>query len=156
VRSGFGLELKIPPLLLALLFAFMMWLLAHVSAGFVLPKNVAGMASAVLAVSGLLSIAVAALSFRKAGTTVNPVAPETSSALVSNRVYRFTRNPMYLGMLLLLLAWGIYLANALSIALCVGFILYMNRFQIEPEERALTIIFGDAYRAYLDKVRRWL
>jgi len=156
VQTASGLELKIPPLVLALLFGILMWLLARTTTPLLLPDNVAGLASAVLGLSGSLCIATGALSFRKAGTTVNPVAPDSSSALVTGGIYRFTRNPMYLGMLLLLLAWGIYLVNAFSIALCIGFILYMNRFQIQVEERALTNIFGDAYRAYTMKVRRWL
>jgi protein-S-isoprenylcysteine O-methyltransferase Ste14 len=104
---------------------------------------------ATIAISGVLS-------FRRARTTVNPLKPDTSSSLVRSGVYTLTRNPMYLGMLMLLLAWGIYLSNALALLFVPLFLVYMNRFQIEPEERALTARFGQEFVAYTRQVRRWL
>jgi len=71
-------------------------------------------------------------------------------------VYRLTRNPMYLGFLLVLLGWAIFLSNALAFLLLPAFIFYMNRFQIEPEEKALTSLFGQQFVAYTSRVRRWL
>jgi protein-S-isoprenylcysteine O-methyltransferase Ste14 len=71
-------------------------------------------------------------------------------------VYKFTRNPMYLGLLLVLFGWAIFLSNAAAFALLPGFFVYMNRFQIEPEERVLALKFGSEYAAYKAKVRRWL
>jgi protein-S-isoprenylcysteine O-methyltransferase Ste14 len=95
-------------------------------------------------------------SFRNAETTINPMKPESSSALVASGIYRWTRNPMYLGLLWILLGWGIYLSNAPAYLVLPGFVLYMNRFQIEPEERALTRIFGPAFAAYRAHVRKWI
>lgn len=95
-------------------------------------------------------------SFRSAGTTVNPLKPDGSSALVVNGIFRRTRNPMYLGLLLLLLGWGLYLANPFALLLVVAFPPYMNRFQIRPEERALEAAFGQAFTEYRRRVRRWL
>ena len=71
-------------------------------------------------------------------------------------IYRLTRNPMYLGVLLLLLAWAIYLANVLTVLFLPAFVWYMGRYQIEPEEQALTSLFGPQYTAYAAQVRRWI
>ena len=63
---------------------------------------------------------------------------------------------MYLGLLLVLLGWAIHLSNALAVLLLPALILYMNRFQIVPEERALATRFGQEFAAYKSRVRRWL
>lgn len=150
------MELKIPPAVLVVAFAAAMWLIALVfpAFGFALPAR--QWLSLIVAFMGI-AVAVAGIaSFRNARTTVNPMRPESASALVESGVYRFTRNPMYLGFLLLLAAWAVFLANALSALLLAGFVLYMNRFQIIPEERALLERFGDAFSAYSERVRRWL
>lgn len=109
-----------------------------------------------LATTGLLSAILGVVSFRRARTTVNPLRPETSSALVVSGIYRLTRNPMYLGMLLVLLGWAAFLTHALALAYPVLFVLLMNRLQIQPEERALTAMFGANFADYQSKVRRWL
>ena len=82
--------------------------------------------------------------------------PDRSAALVAGGIYRSSRNPMYLGFLLLLAAWACWLANPLALAGLPAFVLYLNRFQIAPEERALRARFGDAYDGYARAVRRWL
>ena len=98
---------------------------------------------------------VAVIQFIRKKTTVNPTKPETVSKLVINGLYRFTRNPMYLGLLLVLLAWGVYLGNAFNTLIAAGSVSYMNRFQIQPEEEALAKTFGSEYATYLKNVRRW-
>lgn len=94
--------------------------------------------------------------FRRQRTTINPVRPETASALVTGGIYRHTRNPMYAGLLFVLIGWGIFLGNPLTIMGLIGFYCYMNQFQIRPEEKALSAIFGDDFTEYCQKVRRWL
>lgn len=94
--------------------------------------------------------------FRSARTTVNPLAPGRSTAVVRSGPFRFSRNPMYVGMALLLLAWCVFLGNPLTVVVVVAFIGYITRFQIVPEERALLAKFGETYAAYLADVRRWL
>jgi len=96
------------------------------------------------------------VSFRRAKTTVNPLRPEASAALVSTGVYSFTRNPMYLGMALVLFAWAAYLSSIWSLVGPVLFALYITRFQIVPEERALERLFGASFAEYKKRVRRWL
>jgi len=151
------MALKIPPLLLAVILAVLMSVLARVSPqlSFKLPMNWA--AAAILTCIGALICIVAVISFYRAQTTVAPHRPHQSSALVMTGLYRISRNPMYLGFLLLLVAWGIYLANVPALLLMpVIFIVYMNRFQIIPEEKALDQAYGDVFLAYRRKVRRWL
>lgn len=108
---------------------------------------------------GLTGVAItgsAMLSFWSAHTTANPMKPSSASFLVTSGIYGFTRNPMYLGLLFVLVGGALYLGNALAFLFLPAFILYMNRFQIEPEERALTALFGQAFVAYASRVRRWI
>lgn len=107
------------------------------------------LAGLVVAMSGLLA-------FVRARTTVNPKAPERSSAVVSSGIYRYTRNPMYLGFVFLLTAWAVYLGHLVPWLLIPLFMVFLTRLQIRPEERALTKLFGDEYREYRQRVRRWL
>ena len=94
--------------------------------------------------------------FRKLRTTPDPLHPERASRLAQDGVYRHTRNPMYLGMALVLLGWGCWLAHPLAL-LCVPLAMaYLQRFQIRPEERLLHSRFGEAYARYCRRVRRWL
>ena len=94
--------------------------------------------------------------FRKAKTTVNPMAPQRSAKLVASGVYRITRNPMYLGLVLILLGLALYLASPWALLGPLAFAAYITRFQILPEERVLSARFGAAYTAYCTQVRRWL
>ena len=95
-------------------------------------------------------------SFKKAHTTVNPLNPEACSTLVDTGIYRYSRNPMYLALLLALAGWGIFLGNFYALVLTIAFVLYMNRFQIRPEEKALEALFGTGFLEYRRSVRRWL
>ena len=109
-----------------------------------------------LAAVGVLLDGIALFHFLRRRTTINPLKPASASALVTGGIYRLTRNPMYLGLATLLTAWAIYLGNLAALAGVPLFILYMNRFQIAPEERALEARFGADYIAYRTRVRRWL
>lgn len=101
-------------------------------------------------------LASRAATFRRAKTTVNPLKPQSSSSLVTWGIYAITRNPMYLGGLVILTGCAVFLSNALAFLLLPAYILYINRFQIAPEERALTSLFGQEFAAYRSRVRRWL
>lgn len=151
-----SLDLKIPPLVLGLLTAALMWLAAWSVPGLGFP--VPGRSSIAVGVGlvGALVIILGVVSFRRAKTTVNPMKPESASSLVVAGIYRVTRNPMYLGFLLILLGWAVYLSNVLAIVPVVGFVIYMTVFQIRPEERALEALFGAEFAAYKERVRRWI
>jgi protein-S-isoprenylcysteine O-methyltransferase Ste14 len=147
----------IPPLALVGLLAVLMWLAARVfpQAGMLFSGR--GLVCAATGVAGLVLCALGVLPFRRAGTTVDPTRPERASALVTTGIYSVSRNPMYLGMLLVIVAWGIYLANAAGLVLApLAFVLYLDRVQIPREERALATAFGSDYAGYASRVRRWL
>lgn len=151
-----ALELKIPPLVLVALFALAMWLLTLVVPAVTLPAVWHLVSAGIFAISGAGVALAGVLAFRKANTTVDPRVPQQSSSLVIRGIYRYSRNPMYLGFLLLLLALACYLMNVAAMTLLPLFVLYMNRFQIAPEERFLLQKFGAEYQAYCERVRRWL
>ena len=150
------LELRVPPPVVALLMAGLGWLAswATPTLGFVLPHQ--SLIALTSFVAGACVSLLGVASFRRARTTVNPLKPEKASALVMSGIYRYTRNPMYLGLLLVLTGWAFFLANPLAFLFLPAFILYMNRFQIAPEERVLVSLFGQEFTAYRSEVRRWL
>jgi protein-S-isoprenylcysteine O-methyltransferase Ste14 len=151
-----ALELKVPPLVLVLVLALSMWFTAMQlpSLAFTLPGR-HGL-TAVISGVGILFLLAGVYEFQKAKTTVNPTTPAAASAIVTSGVYRISRNPMYVGFLLALTGWAIFLSHPLSFLLLPVFVAYMNRFQISPEERALSAKFGDEYKTYKQAVRRWL
>ena len=151
-----ALELKVPPVSLVLAAALAMWLAPSAGPDFILPPMARATIAPVLVAGGAFLSLAGVASFLRAKTTVNPTKPGSVSSLVTTGVYRFTRNPMYLGLLLMLLGWAAFLSNALAFVVVPLFVLYMNRFQIVPEERALSALFGAEFDAYATRVRRWL
>ncbi|WP_415889840.1 methyltransferase family protein [Neptuniibacter sp. SY11_33] len=150
------LELKIPPPALVLIFAGLMWLCAKLLPFLSIQTELRIPITVAIILIGLVFGLAGVISFRQAQTTINPTTPEASSALVTTGIFQYTRNPMYVGLMCLLLSWAAYLAHPVSLLCSVGFILYMNKFQIQPEEQALTALFGDSYKTYIQQVRRWL
>ena len=150
-----SLESKIPPPAVVLVLGGIMWLVSRAAPS--LQFDVAGRdwVALVLVSAGFLFGIAGVVTFRRAGTTVDPTKPRASS-LVTWGVYAISRNPMYLGGLVMLLGWALFLSNALAFLLLPSYILYINRFQIAPEERALTSLFGATYAAYQVRARRWL
>ena len=139
------LELKLPPLVMVLLIGSAMWLLSRVvpRLSFVVPGR--WVIALSLACLGLVIGLAGVLAFRSARTTVDPRFPDKASTVVMTGIYRRTRNPMYLGLVCVLSGWAVFLGNFLSLACLPAFVLYMNRFQIGPEEQAMASIFGDTY-----------
>ena len=154
-----ALELKVPPPVVALCLALLMWLVASavpVAPPFDLPIGLRASLAVALAVIGQ-GIGIAGIvSFRRARTTINPMKPAAASALVRSGVFRFTRNPMYLGLLLTLVGWAVWLWSPAALLLLPVFVLYIDRFQIGPEERVLTKLFGAEFAGYRTSVRKWL
>jgi protein-S-isoprenylcysteine O-methyltransferase Ste14 len=150
------LELKVPPVALVLVTAAAMWVVARAAPALTLPLPYRDAIALGLVLAGVVVSMLGVAAFKRAKTTVNPMNPSSSSALVVLGIYRQTRNPMYLGFALALCGWGAFLSNAPALALLPGFVLYMNRFQIEPEERALELRFGREFVEYTRRARRWL
>lgn len=151
-----ALELKIPPPAVVLVVGVLMWLassMAHFSE-FTVPGRTRFAVG--FALIGFTVSALGFVSFRRVGTTVNPREPSAASTLVVAGIYGLTRNPMYLGLLLVLIGWSIFLSNIAAVVFVPVFVLYLDRFQIAPEERALVLKFGSEYETYKSRVRRWL
>jgi len=151
-----ALENRVPPPLITLFAAAMMWVIARDAPAIPIDSTLRLALAGVLAVVGILLARAGFRAFGRANTTVNPVNIEAASALVTSGIFSYTRNPMYLGLVALLLAWAIYLAVPWTLLGPLAFVLYITRFQIIPEERVLLKKFGDTYAAYQRQVRRWL
>jgi len=150
------LRLKIPPPLVAMLCGLLIRALAEL-----LPVYTAAPALRLMLALFLLALAIvidiAALThFRKAGTSIDPRYPHKTTIIVGHGIYTRTRNPMYLGLVLILSSLGLWLGSVAALPVVIAFICYMNHFQIAAEEEHLTARFGDAYLAYKARVRRWI
>ena len=151
-----SLELKVPPPVVALLIATAMWAVARSTVD---PDALTALRLPLtfgLAAIGAVFDLSALLAFHRAKTTVNPMKPGATSAIVQSGVYRFTRNPMYVGLVCFLCAWATYLWSGWALIGPLAFVGYISRFQIAPEEETLARLFGEDYLAYKAKVRRWL
>jgi protein-S-isoprenylcysteine O-methyltransferase Ste14 len=151
-----NLENKVPPPLVAVIFGAAMWgasnYLSHIEVNAswrIITAVAVGLIGGFFCVAGVVS-------FRRAKTTVNPLKPETASSLVSTGIYQVSRNPMYVGFALFLVAWAVYLSSPWTLIGVIGFVLYINRFQIAPEERALAALFGVEFEQYKQSVARWV
>jgi protein-S-isoprenylcysteine O-methyltransferase Ste14 len=151
-----ALEHRVPPPVVAVITVTGMWALArwYPLVRFDVPSPVL-VGVLVASVGGVIS-AAGAREFRKAKTTVNPLHPERTSSVVTGGIYRYTRNPMYVGATLVLLGCFLAFGGLSAAAGLPAFVWYITRFQIVPEERALRAKFGRAYTDYQQRVRRWL
>lgn len=133
-----------------------MWFLSVIFPDIDIPNLIQKSIAIIVVGIALFFVFAGVYSFRKAKTTVDPRKPSATSSLVTSGIYRWTRNPMYVGFLFVLLAWGIYLSNLWSLSLSIGYVFYMNCFQIQPEEKVLEKLFGKEYLRYKQQARRWL
>ena len=150
------LALRIPPLALTYLAGFTAWIGARTLPSLRVETPILLPIAATFAVVGTGFSLLGVISFRQARTTVNPTRPGAASALVVSGVYRFTRNPMYLGFLFLLLGELAWLGSPVGLIAAPAFVIYLNRFQIAPEECALRARFGAEFVTYAKRVPRWL
>lgn len=150
------LKLKIPPPVVGLTLGALMLLVNHLLPMLNIGSTWLNMLAYPFFVVGLLIEIWSVALFIKARTTVNPLKPNNSNHLVTTGMYRFTRNPMYLGMALLLTGLVFWVGNPVGFIMPALFVLYITRFQIKPEEEVLGEIFGEQFRRYEASVRRWL
>lgn len=150
------LERKIPPVALFVLFVVAINHLSHEFVAFSVSLPLAALVFSIcFIVAGVVGVA-GVYEFRRAQTTVNPIKVDDASSVVDSGIFSYTRNPMYLGLFLLLFGFAYWQQNLLSVLFSFAFIVYMNRFQILPEERALEALFGAEYLDYKQRVRRWI
>jgi protein-S-isoprenylcysteine O-methyltransferase Ste14 len=146
-----GLELRVPPLLVTMLAAAAIVAVAEA------PRSgIALLVGTALAIAGAAVAVAGVIAFRLASTTVDPLRPDRSASLVTQGVYRISRNPMYVGFIALLLGLSVALSSIPGATVALAAALYLDRFQIRPEERILQRRFGAAFDRYRASVRRWL
>ncbi len=150
------LEHRIHPPIIAVICAIGMWGLAKVTPVISLELSHRQFGGLLILSMGFMIGVSGLISFRRARTTIDPLTPHKSSALVVTGVYQYSRNPMYLAVAVCLFALAVYLAAPVSFVGIACFVGYITRFQVLPEERVLTQIFGDEYVAYQARVRRWI
>lgn len=145
------MKLTLPPPLLFLLSGAFMYFLPPICP-LVVPFYLILSVIALAFIIGAMSL----MSFYQAKTTITPINPNKTSALVTDGIYRFTRNPMYLSLALLLCAWAMYLSHLLAWVGLPLFVCIINYLQIIPEEKVLEEKFGQNYLQYKKQVRRWI
>lgn len=156
MELGKRLELRIPPLVWALLHAGLMKGCQKLFPDLTLPLPFAPFFWPVLVGLGLSLCVGGVQSFRQAQTTVDPMHPEKATTVVDSGLYGVTRNPMYVGMMLILFGLAVHLQNIPAFLVVGLFIAAVTQFQIRPEERVLEERFGEAYLDYRRRVPRWL
>ena len=154
--SVHSLELRIPPPVVAVIVGVLMWAISVGTGAWEISLPIRSVVALAIAAVGVVFSTAGIVQFRRSKTTVNPTKPETASALVSSGVFKITRNPMYVGLALVLVAWGAFLSSPWTLLGPLAFAAYIARFQIIPEERALSVLFGGEYSTYKSRVRRWL
>jgi protein-S-isoprenylcysteine O-methyltransferase Ste14 len=151
-----SLELKIPPPVVVLVTGLLMWLTPTSLINLLIGQTWCIYLGGIFMLLGILTDAFAAFMFMTAKTTISPIAPQNASVLIEHGLFKVTRNPMYLGMAILLVGWAFVLQNLAALYGPLFFVIYITRFQILPEERILTQKWGAPYTAYLSKTKRWL
>ena len=149
-----NLKTKIPPPLVTIAFGILIYYSTEIIPSVTFTFQ--GLLGALFLIAGLGVMISAILTFRRLQTTINPLQPNTASSLASTGVFKLSRNPMYLAMLLILIALALYTGAVASIFLLPGFIIYISVFQIVPEEQAMQELFSQAYADYCKQVRRWI
>ena len=150
------LELKIPPDVVWVIVAGLMWLASTVTPKLALPSAARVAAGATLTILGIFAMASARAALAQANTTWRPTTPTNATRLVTSGIYRVSRNPVYLGMMLVLVGLAVLLASPAALLVSAVFVLYLDLYQIAPEERALAEAFGQEYVEYRARVRRWI
>jgi protein-S-isoprenylcysteine O-methyltransferase Ste14 len=151
------LELRVPPVAVTALMAAAIVAIEHSRAASILTHpGIAPKVGAALAAAGVVVAVAGAVVFRRAGTTVDPLHPERSARLVTGGVYRASRNPMYVGFVVVLVGLAVALSSLVGVALALATGVYLDRFQIQPEERTLLQCFGRDFERYRREVPRWL
>lgn len=150
------LENRIPPPVLVIAIAISMYGASLILPLFPVNPVFGFIATLILVAIGSYLIVAGFNSFRLSKTTINPLDPGEATFLVRSGIYRISRNPMYVGMAFLLMSWSLFLSSPYTLFGALVFVLFINRFQIQPEERALTTLFGTEFVRYRIKVSRWL
>ena len=149
-----NIKTKFPPPLVALTFGFLINYTKNIFPKFEIKNEI--IFGALMIISGLIIILSAIILFKKYQTTITPLNPSNATKLITDGIYKFSRNPMYLGLLLVLFGISIILNPIGGLSLIPLFILYLNLYQIVPEENAMVDLFKNEFLEYKENVRRWI
>ncbi len=150
------MKLKVPPAFVFGVHFALVWVISKYLIFATLDFSGKLLLAQILSMTGCLIALIAILTLYRAGTTIDPVDPGKASHLVSTGIFKWSRNPIYLALLLILMAWIVWKGNAVAAFMAIFFIWYMTHFQIIPEEIALEKKFGMEFSEYKSKVRRWI
>ena len=145
--------MKVPPPLQAIIAAVLMYFIAKYDGQF---NELLKMFAIAIACLGLAVAGAGIWQFKRHKTTTSPIKIDKVSSLVTTGIYAYTRNPMYVGIVFVLIAWALWLGSALAFFVLPLFMLSMTYLQIKKEEQTLQTLFGDDYTEYYYKTRRWL
>ena len=150
------MKLKIPPVVVFIFSLGMLFGISYLTKDWNFTFQYRVTLSRIFLFAGALSGILGVLAFRAKRTTVDPTKPEKASSIVTGGIYRYTRNPMYLGMALALVGGVLRTGNPFCILSVIFLVWYLTIFQIKPEEEALSKLFGTPYKDYQKRVRRWI
>ena len=150
------MNIKFVPVAQVVVAALFMFAISAITPNYNIISSYNSMIFAALALLGVILVALGGKEFRKHDTTVNPIDPTQTASLVTSGIYQYTRNPMYVGFVLVLLGFAVYLGSVLSLVVIALFIWSISTYQIIPEEQALEAKFGEVFVEYKKKVRRWV
>lgn len=146
----------IPPPIILLLSGIAMWFLAHSEFAYTISYPFALITAIILAAIGIFVCASAIRQFKSVETTISPLQPDSATSLVHSGIFARTRNPMYLGLFLILSGWAVWLQSVSNAIILLAFVFWLTELQIKPEEEALRKVFGQGYIDYCKRVRRWI
>ena len=146
--------LKIPPPLLVLILVISNYFSSKKIDLILLPNQ--DITSIIIFLIGMLILINPIFKFIKSKTTIDPIKFKKVNKLIASGIYKYSRNPMYLGLLMLVTSTSIFYLNIFSITTPFFFYYWINRFQIKREEIFLTKKFGKEYLLYKTKTRRWI
>lgn len=149
-------KFRLPPVAIMIVTGLLMWLCKQQLPQLSFHRPLLIQGALLLVIAGIAICLAAFRQFRRAETTVDPMQPQRATQLINRGVFQCSRNPMYLGFTLVLLAWALLAQNFAALALVPAFVLYMDRVQIPAEEAALRALFAAEYEVYACKVRRWI
>ena len=133
-----------------------MWLVSKYSLNTNFNLNGINILALVFLIIAIIMIVLSINKFKKNRTTISPLRPNKTSSLITSGIYNYTRNPMYLGLLLMLFSTALFMKNFISFLIIPLFVIFVTKNQIIPEEQILENIFGKEYRNYKKKVKRWI
>ena len=146
--------LKIPPPLLVIILVISNYFSSKKIDLIILPNQ--NLISFIILLIGVLILITPIFKFIKSNTTIDPIRFKKVNKLITTGIYSYSRNPMYLGLLIIVISTSIFYLNIFSTTTPILFYCWINKFQIKREEIFLKEKFGNEFLSYIKKTRRWI